>query len=1328
MSRNRWVRLTGLILLSFALGFSYKYHVPKLESWLLVEIEKQSRTRTPIRIWAKRLNFHLVPLGVVLEEVKIVPQFPVDKYLAPAELKEVGARLAIWPLIRGELRLSQVFIRDSNINLFLRQDLFENKSATPMKFNFDIIYSLPIDEILLERVQIQGKLEPQNVVFRISDLNLAVENRYRSLFIDLDAPTVQIKPSGPLRPLNVALELRSLVEAKEAQISAFKLRADDSYLVASGRLNGDFARGKFENGAFKARTKLELNDVNLWEKVFFTTPRLPSITGTAEADLGVEMRAGAIHAVTANFGTKELQVDKFRIGALDAQLETDLKVLKVKEIEMKNNSGRVVLSDISLGLEGQHALSGKASVHNVDLHKFLDNIGVDKVPVDLPLTGNADCKGTLKEPFEIGCTASVSAPRAKVHSGAPKNTPIVESTNLRASGETRITLKDVSYKAGIEIGKDSKGSSNGVISYEDGFKINYTAERLALDDVKKIAGLKLEGDAKLTGSTEGTAKWATIDMNASLEKAWLEDWPLGEVKGKFGYKDGHLSFTGLSGQYGVSRYTGNVGVDLRNDQIRLSGQIPFADLRDIQSMFQRKFTIPIQVTGTGTGTVEAHGPFNFRLMTYTMRSSFFRGEIANESYDELVMNVKSTDGLIESERIHLTKSSGVAEVKGKLNPQNDIDLVVVSRSMRLEQSENVVALGLDLQGLADITMLIRGQLPKPTIELNGRLSRVVLADEPAEDSVFKLNFLSDRMEGSGQFFGSTLLSDFTYPYTDQAPFAFRLKARKWDFTTLFSLVSRSARQLDFSTSVTMDMAVQSSSGGFWTSDGQMQIDQFIIRKGGKQMAAEKPMYLTMRDGVINSNNFAITSGDSYVKVDLSDLKRDNLNASINGKVDLSLLGLFTPFISDLRGYMALSMDIRGSAMKPNISGSAYIERGYAKFADFYHPFSNVRADLLFNDNQILLNAFRADMASGKIAGDGKLIFQGEGKRLVDAKGTFTDVKINVPEDFRTNGSGTVAIKGDQFPYTMAIDYVVTGGEVISEFGGQSGDDTTIKASAYLPRFLYQEAFHPFTFAVDVLLKSPVLVNNSRIQANVTGQVKALGTPDRLSLDGTITPVPGGKVFFNDVPFEIVSAFVEYNNMPPDNPRVYLTANTRVTENVQDDQQRSTEHEYDVNLLVQGRVQPSPQITLSSQPPLNQREIVSLLALGVTAAGMDENRSSGFQASNTAAAGAAALLQKASGRKLKDNFGLDVKVSSSQPTPVNASQPKVTLSKQWTPKFGASASSTLAANPSNDVKLEYKMNKNISVIGSWEGKETNPETEQTDQSVFGLDLEYKVQFK
>lgn len=161
--------------------------------------------------------------------------------------------------------------------------------------------------------------------------------------------------------------------------------------------------------------------------------------------------------------------------------------------------------------------------------------------------------------------------------------------------------------------------------------------------------------------------------------------------------------------------------------------------------------------------------------------------------------------------------------------------------------------------------------------------------------------------------------------------------------------------------------------------------------------------------------------------------------------------------------------------------------------------------------------------------------------------------------------------------------------------------------------------------------------------------------------------------------------------------------------------------------MQGRG-PTPQINLSSQPPLSEREIVSLLALGVTTAAMDSKRSSDFQAANTSTALGTALLQKAGGKKLKDALGVDVRVSSSQPTPDNASTPKVTLSKQWTPKFGASASSTLSGTPTNNVKLEYKMNKNVSAIGSWEGKETVQENKGSTQNVFGLDLEYKVQFK
>ena len=157
------------------------------------------------------------------------------------------------------------------------------------------------------------------------------------------------------------------------------------------------------------------------------------------------------------------------------------------------------------------------------------------------------------------------------------------------------------------------------------------------------------------------------------------------------------------------------------------------------------------------------------------------------------------------------------------------------------------------------------------------------------------------------------------------------------------------------------------------------------------------------------------------------------------------------------------------------------------------------------------------------------------------------------------------------------------GEVISEFGQQSSNDASVKPSPFLPRFLDENNFHPFTFALDVNLKNPILVNNSLLQSSVSGHVKAAGTPDRLLMNGSFTPLPGGKVLFHDAPFDIGSAYVEYNNNPPGDPKIYLTATSRVSESVVDEQGRASQNQYDVNMLVQGHGQ-NPQLTLSSQPP------------------------------------------------------------------------------------------------------------------------------------------------
>ncbi|MGZ3723299.1 MAG: hypothetical protein ACXVA9_10230, partial [Bdellovibrionales bacterium] len=332
--RTTIYKLALLAGFCFMLGFTYNYHLPKLESWLLVEAERMSQEHSPIRIYAQSLKFHLVPLGVVMENVRVLAQPPLDKFVAPATLKQVGARLAIWPLLRGEIRLSQVFVRDSEVSVFLKSELFEtHKGSAQFKIDFEKLYNLPIDEILLDNVQIQGRLDPQNVVFRITDLNLLIENRYQSIFLEVNAPRVLVKPSGPVQPLNVQLELRSLIEAQEMQISAFKLKADDSFVVASGRFNGDLSVGHIDNGAFDARTKLLLKDINVWENVFFLKPKVPPLKGRAELDVGIEVRNGKGYKFEGEINTQDVEInDKYVVGHVQGHVSSDLKNIISKSL------------------------------------------------------------------------------------------------------------------------------------------------------------------------------------------------------------------------------------------------------------------------------------------------------------------------------------------------------------------------------------------------------------------------------------------------------------------------------------------------------------------------------------------------------------------------------------------------------------------------------------------------------------------------------------------------------------------------------------------------------------------------------------------------------------------------------------------------------------------------------------------------------------------------------------------------------------------------------------------------------------------------------------
>jgi translocation and assembly module TamB len=246
-------------------------------------------------------------------------------------------------------------------------------------------------------------------------------------------------------------------------------------------------------------------------------------------------------------------------------------------------------------------------------------------------------------------------------------------------------------------------------------------------------------------------------------------------------------------------------------------------------------------------------------------------------------------------------------------------------------------------------------------------------------------------------------------------------------------------------------------------------------------------------------------------------------------------------------------------------------------------------------------------------------------------------------------------------------------------------------------------------------------------------MKVNGPPETPLLTGKVQIARGGKVTFRNNTFEIISGQVEYQNSPPENPTLNVQAQAQVNAQLKNGETRS----YDVDLRVLGPAN-DPKVTMYSEPSLPETELLSLLTLGfITEASTEEDTeaSAGDQLTNTSYQLGSAFLNEQLGinRALESRFGVQFDFNSSYDMSDKVEKHKFTLRKQWTPKFGTSASREIGKTSTSNVKAEYKLNKNLSVIGEWEGKEAVGAEQTTDisqknQNLFGLDIEYKVEFK
>jgi len=298
---------------------------------------------------------------------------------------------------------------------------------------------------------------------------------------------------------------------------------------------------------------------------------------------------------------------------------------------------------------------------------------------------------------------------------------------------------------------------------------------------------------------------------------------------------------------------------------------------------------------------------------------------------------------------------------------------------------------------------------------------------------------------------------------------------------------------------------------------------------------------------------------------------------------------FVPELERLDGDLGLDVDVSGTIGKPVFSGAGDVTVNVARFTNATLPaLTNFSARLHFAQNALSLERFGGDLAGGPFTMSGRVTFPKLTEPTLDLQLKANSVLLARNDTLTARADADVRVTGAFAAATVTGNVAMTNSHILKNIDlipiGLPGRPAPQPPSARPEFSVTTPPFRDWKFDVVIKTKDPVLIRGNLATGNATSDLKLTGTG--------LQPQLQGVVQMQDVeatlPFSrlnISHGLLTFQPNDPMNPKIDL-------------QGTSVIRDYTVRVFVYGTVL-SPQAIFTSEPPLSQEEIISLIATGAT---------------------------------------------------------------------------------------------------------------------------------
>jgi hypothetical protein len=688
----------------------------------------------------------------------------------------------------------------------------------------------------------------------------------------------------------------------------------------------------------------------------------------------------------------------------------------------------------------------------------------------------------------------------------------------------------------------------------------------------------------------------------------------------------------------------------------------------IASLYRK---LPVSATASGSFEFEGNGS-EFRAPA---EIDLIDINAYGHPIDRLNIKLEINPDSVRIREAEASRGDSTAEGRGVIYFDGKIDGAVGFQNLNI--SDIFKSVEFPVEGKADIRINWSGTLEAPVAEFEADIGDLIVRERSAGGGSLRGSYRDGRLSASGTLADKRIELKVTadLPETDNWSADITLKDGRYDFIAAgffetlpddFSL--RSEGRMSFRSAngkLTMNAVLERLNLGVY---------DYMIKNSGD-------IELEMLDDRLYLKSFSFVGNRAELTLSGSMIPGKEFDLRLDGDINIMPLKVLSRELVSLSGRAVAGIEIRGEWNAPEMFGEFSLFDVYASVSS-RQKIGPIDGTFFLKKDRVSFESVTAGFAGGVVTMSGEGRFAGIRPHRMYVNLKFDDVRLRHVEGLKATVNGSLfyelSSKGSSLTGSLELSRARYEKDVDWKRWLVGLKDMNNKSKGYAEFLRNTELNIRLSGSDDIAISNNLLKAPIDLDINIIGKPESIGIIGRIGADS-------GTLFFRGNEFRVL----EGTSVDFIDPRTIKPLFHIVSETYRDD--------YHIRLSLDGTVEEF-SLSLFSDPPLSEQEILTLLTFGGLGSG-----SRGFDtgiATEEATSILTGGLRENIEEEIKSITGFERISIEPHTTSTGAFTSRVTVARRLLEdRIRVIYSTSIGSSEEQLIKVEYRLSDEWSIVGS-----------------------------